>query len=241
MVTAIYVMYRDTRTGRSELAYASDMATQFGIRLVVLVPEDLSMDWDALDEFVESNTFSKLGVYDYYSVSNTTIGSRISSDGILVGGSDVTTIGTISLLIPFEESMFIRDIDVKEILIPFGDGDSGVRAAEYGVILAKQIVYGLELWHTTWIDTTVSSDDMSLHMCEGAKDILLKLRRLCEEHGVLYRCVIEGARDVSEGMVRATLRGRVFSYCNGTGKWHRKRELCRSGSCSFVSSSHGCE
>ena len=43
-------------------------------------------------------------------------------------------------------------------------------------------------------------------MCDGAKKNLAVLCAMCEEQGVAYRHSIEGARDVSEGIVRAALR-----------------------------------
>lgn len=103
-----------------------------------------------------------------------------------------------------EESLLGRG--GKTILVPFGDGEAGVRAALYVRALAAHLKLGFVFYHTTWRDPRIASDKPCDHMIGRAKTIATRLETLAADAGVPFQTVIEMAEDVVEGSLQAAMR-----------------------------------
>src|SRR3990167_8442671 len=99
------------------------------------------------------------------------------------------------------------------VLIPFGNGDSGLRAALIGIQMAKQLNLSVVFYHTTWRKPEVvglASEDGWNHICDKALANTESLRELATSVGVESRFFIEiAAPTVKGGIIGAALRKRA--------------------------------
>ncbi len=206
MFDGVCAHFIDTPQGKDELSYAGNLAKMLNVPLFVHV-NNVSSFGDFLDlESLKNCVISLTGLPP----SHLRYGFDMHEDFsdmkmIFVGNGFSVDLGReVSHLVPFWEKRLARGDSLK-VVIPFGDGESGIRAARIGIPFAKQIGSNILLWHTTWRDAQVSSEDMQLHMCEDAKNVLRTLKGMCRKGSVPFEVRVESADDVSEGIVRAAL------------------------------------
>ncbi len=93
------------------------------------------------------------------------------------------------------------------LLIPFGSGRSGVRAAQIGIPLAERMGLTVVFYHTAWRRSDVDSQNGWDHITPEARQISKELNRMAVGAGLTNRSrfVVETADTVIDGMIRAAL------------------------------------
>ncbi|OYV27417.1 MAG: hypothetical protein B7W98_01840, partial [Parcubacteria group bacterium 20-58-5] len=69
------------------------------------------------------------------------------------------------------------------ILVPFGDSQSALTAAQIALDMAAAMILPVVFYHTTWIDQSVHSDKPEEHMCQAARQVAATLRQTAEAVG----------------------------------------------------------
>lgn len=92
------------------------------------------------------------------------------------------------------------------VLVPFGDSISALTAGHSAFALARELALPVVLYHTTWHDPAVKSDNAEDHMCREAKTLWARLKAMAEGAGVQFKTVVECADDVVEGILRCGMR-----------------------------------
>lgn len=97
--------------------------------------------------------------------------------------------------------------DLSRVMIPFGNGGAGALAAQRASGFINDLQLQPVLYHTTWREDGVDSDDPKDHMCEGARHALFAAKGyLYGLHETQSEVVIECADHVADGLVEAALR-----------------------------------
>ncbi len=115
----------------------------------------------------------------------------------------------IPIMVPFEESGINSRSSRGPIVIPFGDGLSGVRAGRLTLPLAHTLRRSVIFYHTSWREPGVTSEDPRDHMCTTARANMHELEHLASLHEVPATSVIEMTDDTAEGILQCTMRSRA--------------------------------
>lgn len=126
-------------------------------------------------------------------------GSIVVDHGLVGRRSDF------NVLIPFDEPR-LDERGNGPFLIPFGDSESDLDAADIGLPLARKLNRPVVFYHTTWRNADITSQDARDHMCEGALAVLAALEKKASELGVEFRTEVETAPDVTEGILHSAVR-----------------------------------
>ncbi|KKW32266.1 MAG: hypothetical protein UY76_C0034G0008 [Candidatus Uhrbacteria bacterium GW2011_GWA2_52_8d] len=93
------------------------------------------------------------------------------------------------------------------VLVPFGKGDSGVRAARLGVRLAKGLDLPVVFYHTTWRKPGVESIDGWDHLHDEARKVAQTLRGIACQQNVFFIFDIQiQAPSVFAGIIVASFK-----------------------------------
>lgn len=128
-----------------------------------------------------------------------------AANGVIVDHNLAFERDDLSVLFPCRESTLLGRGN-GPILVPFGDGQSVMPAAEIAFDLAQHLGLPVVLYHTTWTVPGLSTTDPKEHMCSSAQALLKTLRSMAEQSGVECSVVVETADDVVEGLLHCALR-----------------------------------
>jgi cation diffusion facilitator family transporter len=141
-------------------------------------------------EFVE---FDSTGSIDFPA------GSIVVDHGLVAKRSDF------NVLIPFDEPR-LDERGNGPFLIPFGDSESDLDAADVGLPIAQKLGRPVIFYHTTWRNAEVTSDDAREHMCDGALAVLTALEAKATALAVEFKTEVEMAPDVTEGILHCAVK-----------------------------------
>lgn len=131
--------------------------------------------------------------------------SNHAANGVIVDHNLAFERADLSVLFPCRESTLLGRGN-GPILIPFGDGQSVMPAAQVGFAMAKKLDLPVVLYHTTWTVPGLTAADPQAHMCASAQALLKTLQSMAEQSGVECSVVVETADDVAEGLLQCALR-----------------------------------
>lgn len=131
--------------------------------------------------------------------------SNHAANGVIVDHNLAFERADLSVLFPCRESTLLGRGN-GPILIPFGDGQSVMPAAQVGFAMAKKLDLPVVLYHTTWTVPGLIAADPQAHMCASAQALLKTLQSMAEQSGVECSVVVETADDVVEGLLHCALR-----------------------------------
>ncbi len=134
----------------------------------------------------------------------------VVDDHLSLARTDVHSIAT------WGETSFTRRAG-KSVLVPFGDGEAGVRAAAFVQPLVTGLGLKFVFYHTTWRDPKIASDDPHVHMCAPASRIRSQLEELARAAGTPFQTVIEMADDVVEGSLHCAMRVQASLIADARG------------------------
>lgn len=228
------VTYRDDRIGRRRLAYADDLACRCGAELFLALPltsAELAVPAAVAVSSADSKTVSAdgdraVGRRDFAALaaslhpcrsvkiggfegSRSDIAAALAARGrvVAVSGRSERHFSGLTCIYPADEAEFTRNADgPPRLLLPFGTGsDAGLAldglASVLGSLAAKEAV----LYHTTWRNPTVASDDPEAHVCRAARAVRLDLENRLDRLGWSRRTVIETAEAVPAGIAQRAL------------------------------------
>ncbi len=207
----VAVTYCDDRAGRTRLAYAADLAKLTNAQLLVLLPflgdaDSISEDILRLDAALVPNGscyYSMTG--DVESKFRTTAADPNNSI-IAVVTNDEPLYNKHVRLMNKDESRVFRNNEKKEILLPFGPGDASLRVLEAVQPFAAALGASIRLYHTTWRNRGVASDNVRDHM---RPDVLQVFDQL-QARGP-FSATLETASEVDAGInVSALAHGSSF-------------------------------
>lgn len=202
-MTAITAVYRRTAKGSLSISFAADLVRRLGGNsLNVTAPADPTQESVAMIE-----RQSALIVEDVRSMTGleSVVFTPTPTGGIVVDHGQTAEYEECDTLYPrLESGLFARGSG--PIVVPFGDSLEAVPQAERACLLAKQLALPMVLYHTTWVDTGVTSKNPADHMCAAAIQVEQRLTQMAVGHGVEVKSVIETASDVVEGIVHCTMR-----------------------------------
>jgi nucleotide-binding universal stress UspA family protein len=94
------------------------------------------------------------------------------------------------------------------ILVPLGDGPSGLRATRHAIQIAQATGAHIAFWHTTLKRQGVADDrPPKEHMCDGAIEILEQAQQLCLDAGVpCEEIVAMNPHRIPDGIADAALK-----------------------------------
>lgn len=223
-MTQISCVYSRTATGRLALAFAADLWSKLnpGTTPVVQVqPLHVYLRSDpAGAAAICANsvaspvaelmaTEAKLVHGDVLRKTNL-LASAITIDsshaaGVIVDHNLAFQRDDLSVLFPCRETTLLGR-GSGPILIPFGDGQSVMPAAEIGLALAKSLGLSIVFYHTTWSVPGLEAAKPEAHMCASAQRLLKTLQAMAADAGVECSVVVETADDVVEGLLQCALR-----------------------------------
>lgn len=96
----------------------------------------------------------------------------------------------------------------RSIMVPYGKGRSGIRAAKVGIALARELGLPVVFYHATWLNEGLQSDDPMDHMCDEARANMARLREMANDAQTQCRfvTVTESQADtINGGIVDAAL------------------------------------
>ena len=131
--------------------------------------------------------------------------SNHAANGVIVDHNLAFERADLSVLFPCRESTLLGRGN-GPILIPFGDGQSVMPAAQVGFAMAKKLDLPVVLYHTTWTVPGLIAADPQAHMCASAQALLKTLQSMAEKSRVDCSVVVETADDVVEGLLHCALR-----------------------------------
>jgi nucleotide-binding universal stress UspA family protein len=134
-----------------------------------------------------------------------TLDTNHAASGIIVDHNLAFERDDLSVLFPCRESTLLGRGN-GPILVPFGDGQSVMPAAQLGFALAQKLSLPVVLYHTTWSVPGLTATDPKEHMCSSAQALLKTLQTMAEQSGVECSVVVETADDVVEGLLQCALR-----------------------------------
>ena len=217
----VFVFFNDTSSGHAELKYAADIATRLNSKLIVLVR-------NSLETAILFAKNSKYCVREILEISQKRIREKVSllinaclqisykvvpddlnllnsNKTIVVSNSIISEQNNFSVIAPFDE-IGLLERGPGEIMIPFGNGESGIFAANKTLPIIKRLGLNMVFWHTTWKNPAIASEEPKTHMVPEAKSVLKTIREKADELGIKHRSVIETADDVVEGILRFALK-----------------------------------
>jgi hypothetical protein len=211
--SGVGVVFRDFG-GSSELQYASELASLLKLPLSVYVehpvhdPFCISANAAEVKQRVVSSVSGLAPVeVDYRPVTGDSRQYDFPDGQVVVGNEIAHIRRDVSVLAPFDEAKpFGRG--PGPVLIPLGNGESGIWALTYGLQLVQQLGSEVIFWHTTWRNPSVADADPAKHMSEKASANLREADYLARALRVPYRTIVETTDGVVEGLVRRALRER---------------------------------
>ena len=217
-MTQISCVYSRTAAGRLALIFAADLWSKLhGAEPVQDQPLHVysrsDPDGAALIDASAADTLMATEaslVYDDVVRKTNLAPSAISIDanhasGVIVDHNLAFERDDLSVLFPCRESTLLGRGN-GPILVPFGDGQSVMPAAEIAFDLAHNLGLPVVLYHTTWSVPGLTSTDPKEHMCSSAQALLTTLQDMAEQSGVECSVVVEMADDVVEGLLHCALR-----------------------------------
>ncbi len=216
-MTQISCVYNRTATGRLALVFAADLWSKLYAdtanksNLHIYLRSDptgaAAIDANASDQLMAVE--AKLVQGDVLRKTNlpaaaVTIDTNHAASGVIIDHNLAFQREDLSVLFPCRESTLLGRGN-GPILIPFGDGQSCMPAAELGFALAKNLGLAVVLYHTTWAVPGLN-DQPEAHMCASAQRLLKTLQTMVEQAEVECSVVIETADDVVEGLLQCALR-----------------------------------
>lgn len=216
----ICVVFSDTPEGATALTFAADLIKMTGagkLLLYVRVKAQCSAMAQGASErnadneqrqrilaHVEGLTGLTENEIDFVEFDST-LSITFPANTIVVDHGLVGRRSDFNVLIPFDE----HTLDARgkgPFLLPFGDSESDLDAADVGLPLARKLGRPVVFYHTTWRSAEVASADARDHMCEGALAVLAALEAKATELGVEFKTEIETAPDVTEGILHSAVR-----------------------------------
>jgi len=131
--------------------------------------------------------------------------SRLPENALVVSNELALRRRHLTVLQPFEETHVLRASG--SILVPFGDGNSGIVAAAVALQLARTTHLDVVFYHTTWADESVQSEDPVDHLCQSAREHYHELQRMAIQANVGHSMAVEMVSDVVSGMLHCALNG----------------------------------
>jgi hypothetical protein len=208
----VAVTYCDDGKGLRRLSYAADLAALTRSALQIVLP------LSAAEQDI-AGTESALSAIDFR------LGDQVRPPGTLTAGSagdagkgirkliesGAKIIAVVSdedplyaelpCIVSKDEERVFRNGGKKEILLPFGPGNAGIRVLETIRPLAVSLGAGIRLYHTTWRDEKVSSENARDHMCATALEALARLQALGP-----FEATLEMVAEVDAGIHLAALK-----------------------------------
>ena len=216
----ICVVFSDTPEGAKALTFAADLIKMTGagkLLLRVRVKAQCSRiaqggsDRHADDEqrqrvFAHVHALTGLTENEVeYSEFDSTASIAFPAHSIIVDHGLVARRSDFNVLIPFDEPR-LDERGSGPFLIPFGDSESDLDAADVGLPLAQKLRRPVLFYHTTWRNAEIASADARDHMCDGAQIVLTALEAKATELGLDFKTEVEMAPDVTEGILHCAVR-----------------------------------
>lgn len=214
MTSTIVVPFDLTRRGQRTFRYADLLAFALKARLLVHVPGDgetvSAEEEDGIRRRLAGNFHLENQAYGGLFRSF----AGVPADGLVVGGSESDALAAAlpraaRLLLPPGDSKVMGAANRFRLLLPFGNGPSGLRAADAAIAFARALAHPVapefRLYHTTWRDPALASDDPSAHMAEKTRDVLDQLTDRLKAAGFGFETTLETAETVVGGIARAAL------------------------------------
>ncbi|HEY9777474.1 MAG TPA: hypothetical protein V6C81_27170 [Planktothrix sp.] len=219
----VCAQYREGRRAMKALEYAVDLAGRLdAAALHVYLPRHVGvkpppttsfsareMQLDRVAERVRSIFAGTIVVHDDVDLEQATM-QQLPPVAIVVSRELAQRRTDLHIVQPFEEESVVRG--GGGILVPFGDGESGIIAAAEALPLAAQLKSDVIFYHTTWRSPHVSSTNPLDHLCGDAKRHFDELTAMAQTYGVRSHMEIEMADDVVVGMLRCAANGAVASH-----------------------------
>ena len=216
----ICVVFSDTPEGATALTFAADLNKMTGAsKLLVYVRVKAqcsrmaqgASDQNADDEqrhrvIAHVQALTGLSEKEIAFVDfDSTASIDFPANSIVVDHGLVARRSDFNVLIPFDE----RRLDERgdgPFLIPFGDSESDIDAADVALPLAHKLRRPVLFYHTTWRNAEIASPNARDHMCEGAVAVLTALEAKATELGLDFKTEVETAPDVTEGILHSAVR-----------------------------------
>lgn len=203
-INRISVPFVESRKGLQELRFAASVAKLMKLPLTVLLPALRSGELARQDQLsVTEARILASAQTDGVKIEVQRMDPRsvsIAKNTIHVGGE--TSVPNVIHLRPFDEqSLNIAD---RTIFIPFGKGGAGVRAARFGVALAKTLAVSVTFYHTTY-RSDIASDRPEDHVCPEAKEVQRFVEEVARTKAVPFTTIVETAPGVADGIVLSAL------------------------------------
>lgn len=210
----VCVIYGESRRMRSAISYAGKLAALIGASVLhVYLPGTVALSPEAAEAQrlrVQANVQKwqtiPVEVHDNIDLEFAPA-TALPPNAIIVNNGLALKRRDLTVLQPFEETNVLRVGGT--ILVPFGDGDSGLISSNVAIPLAKATTLDVMFYHTTWRNESVASDSPADHMCTEAASHQTMLQELATENGVNHTFAVEMADDVVMGMLNCALNGGV--------------------------------
>ncbi len=203
----VAVTFCADRIGRRRLSYAVNLAELTDSTLLVVLPPSKNgkIPNDAGPIYLDTATIPA-GMPVLFSTDNIEANiKQLASDPnrqmMAVVSNDEPAYDQLVRIACKDEDRVFRN-GKREILLPFGPGDAGIRTLRTVLPLANLLGASLRLYHTTWRNESVASGDARDHMRSDAKQTMDEL----QTHGP-FVYTIETASEVDAGINHAALRG----------------------------------
>jgi hypothetical protein len=220
----VCVVFGERRRMKSAVIYASRLASQLGAdALHVYLPSPTAQTQSPIvaggsaaeiqrarvAQTVQQWQHCPVIVHDDVDLK-TARPEQLPPNSIVVSNELALVRRDLTVLHPFDEVQVLRASG--SILVPFGDGDSGLIAASLAIPLAKALSLEVLFYHTTWRSETTTSEEPAAHMCVQARAHQQRLQKLAQAAAVPHRMAIEMADDVVFGMLHCALNGGVHRH-----------------------------
>jgi hypothetical protein len=168
-IKIVAVTYCADRAGRTRLAYAADLAKLANARLLVLLQFSSDTDPTAEDSIRLDAELVPTGSCYSFMIGNAESKFRAMAldpnySIVAVVTDDEPLFEKHVRIVSKDENRVFRNSEKKEILLPFGPGDAGVRVLEAIQPFAASLGASIRLYHTTWRNDSVASDNVRDHM-----------------------------------------------------------------------------
>lgn len=209
-IRTVAVRFRDTRTGGVALRAAARLARALGCPLDVSVPHPATrQSWTADDaDRVTDAVRARIGndlAFAGATRPKPCCTDAWSNDALVVDAELARTQRDVTAL-ALTDTEFRMDDRTAPLVVPIGDGESGITGARVAAALAARLGAPLRFYHTTWRNPECVSEFPNDHV-SGAADTVLRIARLAATAArVPHETVIETAPDVTDGMIRAAIR-----------------------------------
>lgn len=139
-------------------------------------------------------------------ISPTLVESFEADGGILLIAPELPARIDLDTLLPMGANVLKLTPD-HCLLIPFGSGESAVRAAAVGIPLARKVGLPIVFYHTAWRKPDVENRDGWSHITPEAMGVSESLRRMAARAGLADQIhfVVETADTVVDGLIRTAL------------------------------------